>query len=68
VWYSFASVAVSANRPDDALQYLREAIKRGYKDAGAMTADDNLKSLRQNPHFQELVTELKRPTTKVQTQ
>ena len=27
VWYSFACVAVAANHPDDALQYLREAIQ-----------------------------------------
>ena len=66
VWYSFACVAVAANHGDDALQYLREAIKRGYKDVDGMTADDNLKSLRQNPHFLELVAELKRPATTVQ--
>jgi eukaryotic-like serine/threonine-protein kinase len=67
VWYSFACVAVAANHPDDALQYLREAIKRGYKDADGLTADDNLKSLRQNPHFQELVVELKHPPATIQT-
>jgi eukaryotic-like serine/threonine-protein kinase len=63
VWYSFACVAVAANRQADALQYLGAAIKRGYKDAAAMSADDDLKSLRQNPHFQELVAELKRPAS-----
>jgi len=66
VWYSFACVAVAANHPEDALQYLREAIKRGYKDANRLAADDNLRSLRQNPHFQELVAELKHATTTVQ--
>jgi eukaryotic-like serine/threonine-protein kinase len=66
VWYSFACVAVAANHPEDALQYLREAIKRGYKDADGLTADDNLRSLRQNPHFQELVAGLKHATTTVQ--
>jgi len=68
VWYSFACVAVAANHPDDALQYLREALNRGYKDADALMADDNLKSLRDNPHFHEIVAELKRPPTKVSTQ
>jgi tetratricopeptide (TPR) repeat protein len=67
VWYSFACVAIAANHPDDALQYLREAIDRGYKDADGLTADDNLKSLRQNPHFQELVAGLKRPIPAIQT-
>ena len=64
VWYAFACVAVAANRPDDALQYLREAINRGYKDADGLMADDDLKKLRQNPHFQQLVAELKRPPQK----
>jgi eukaryotic-like serine/threonine-protein kinase len=68
VWYSFASVAVAANHPEDALQYLREAIQRGYKDADKLTADDNLKSLRPNPRFQELVAQLKPPTIKARTQ
>ena len=66
-WYAFACVAIAANRPDDALQYLREAISRGYKDADGLTTD-NLKSLRQNLHFQELVTELKHPAATVRPQ
>jgi serine/threonine protein kinase/Flp pilus assembly protein TadD len=61
VWYSFAGVAVAANRPDEAIQYLREAIQRGYKDANRLTADASLKGLNQDPHFQELVAELKSP-------
>jgi eukaryotic-like serine/threonine-protein kinase len=68
VWYSFACVAVAANRPDDALQYLREAVNRGYKDANALMADNDLKSLRPNPKFQQLVAELKRSPTTAQTQ
>jgi len=68
VWYDFACVAVTANHSDDALQYLHESINRGYNDADGMMADDDLKNLRQNPHFQDLIAELKRPPTKVQTQ
>ncbi len=59
LWYSYACVAVAADRPDDALQYLHEAIHRGYKNANRLMADDDLKKLRPNPHFQELVAELK---------
>jgi eukaryotic-like serine/threonine-protein kinase len=59
VWYAFACVAAAANRPDDALNYLREAIGRGYKDAGALVVDDDLKSLRKNPDFQRLVAQLR---------
>ncbi|MGA9496340.1 MAG: serine/threonine-protein kinase [Terriglobales bacterium] len=61
VWYSFACVALAANRPDDALQYLREAINRGYKDADGLMADDDLKNLRHNPQFWEIVADIKRP-------
>ena len=68
VWYSFACVAVAANHSDDALQYLREALNRGYKDADALMADDNLKNLHHNPKFQQLVAELKRPPTTAQIQ
>jgi eukaryotic-like serine/threonine-protein kinase len=63
VWYAFACVAAAADHPDDALQYLREAINRGYTGAEGLTADDDLKNLRHNPHFQELVAALRRPPT-----
>jgi hypothetical protein len=59
-WYAFACVAASAKHPDDALQDLNEAIRRGYKDADRLTSDDDLKNLRQNPHFEELADERKR--------
>jgi eukaryotic-like serine/threonine-protein kinase len=68
VWYSFACVAAAAGRPDDALQYLREAINRGYKDANGLMADDDLKTLRPNPKFQQFAAALKRPPARVQTQ
>jgi eukaryotic-like serine/threonine-protein kinase len=66
VWYSFACMAAAADHPDDALLYLREAINRGYKDADGMMAEDDLQTLRHNPHFQELVAELRHPATKAQ--
>ncbi|MGB8096955.1 MAG: tetratricopeptide repeat protein [Terracidiphilus sp.] len=59
VWYDFASVAISAGHPDDAIQYLRKAIDLGFRNADALAADDNLKNLRSNPHFQELVANLR---------
>jgi non-specific serine/threonine protein kinase/serine/threonine-protein kinase len=61
VWYDFACAAVAANRPDEALQYLREAINRGYKNADGLMTDPDLKSLRDNPKFQQLVAQLKLP-------
>jgi hypothetical protein len=68
VWYSFACVAEAANHPDDALQYLREALNRGYKDADALMADNSLKNLHPNPKFQELIAELKHPPATTQPQ
>lgn len=68
VWYSFACVAVAANHPDDALHYLREAINRGYKNADGLMADDDLKSIRQDPQLQKLIAELKYPPAKAQNQ
>jgi non-specific serine/threonine protein kinase/serine/threonine-protein kinase len=59
VWFYFACVAAVANRPDDALQDLREAINRGYNDAESLMVDD-LRSLQQNPHFQQMVATLRR--------
>jgi hypothetical protein len=49
---------LAANHPDDALQYLREAINRGYKDADGLMADPDLEKLRPNSNFQQLVAEL----------
>ncbi|HTS26943.1 MAG TPA: serine/threonine-protein kinase [Bryobacteraceae bacterium] len=59
-WYAFACVAAAANRPDDALRYLQQAVDRGYKDVSRLMGDEDLKRLRQNPHFQELVATLHR--------
>jgi tetratricopeptide (TPR) repeat protein len=68
VWYSFACVAAAANQPDDALQYLHEAVNRGYKDVDGLMSDDDLKNLHPNPKFQQFVATLKHPPAKVQTQ
>ena len=61
VWYSFACVAAAANRPDDALQYLGKAIDHGYKDPDSLLGDDDLKVLRPNPKFQQLLAQLRQP-------
>ena len=66
VWYDFACVAAAAYRTADALQDLQEAVDRGYTDADALTTDDDLKSLRKNPQFLELVAVLRHPPAKAQ--
>ena len=50
---------LAANHPDDSLQYLREAINRGYKDADGLMTDPDLEKLRPNSNLQQLVAELK---------
>jgi non-specific serine/threonine protein kinase/serine/threonine-protein kinase len=57
-WYGFACVAIAANRPDDALQYLREAVDRGFNGADGLMADEELKELRHSPRFRELVAKI----------
>ncbi len=59
LWYAFSCVATAANHPDEALQYLQKAASLGYKDANGLMADDDLKSLHQDPQFQALVAQLR---------
>jgi serine/threonine protein kinase len=66
VWYAFACSATAANQPDDALRYLQEAVNQGLNDADGLTTDDDLKSLRSNPRFQQLIAELKTKASSVQ--
>jgi eukaryotic-like serine/threonine-protein kinase len=67
-WYGLACVAMAAGRPDDALRDLREAIDRGYKNSERLVSDSDLKNLRDNPQFQQLVAALRRPPDSPQKQ
>ena len=64
-WYRFARMAAATKHPDDALQYLREAIGRGFKNADDLLVDEDLKSLRGNADFQQLVAEIKAKSSSV---
>ena len=66
VWYAFACTATAADQPDDALRYLHEAVNQGLKDADGLATDSDLKSLRSNPRFQQLIAEIKGPTASAQ--
>jgi tetratricopeptide (TPR) repeat protein len=59
VWYAFASAALAAGKPDDAIRYVREAVARGYSDANRLLADRDFKELQSAPHFQELVASIR---------
>ena len=61
VWYSYSCVAAAANRADDAVQYLQEAVNRGYKDADGLLHDDEMKTLHASPKFQQLLAALRQP-------
>ncbi len=67
MWYAFACVASAAHRPEDAVQNLREAINRGYKDGDGLMGDDDLKNVRSDAKFLQLAASLKRPPARVQT-
>jgi hypothetical protein len=42
------------------LQDLRNAIDRGYQDVGSLMAERDLRSLRDDPQFRELLAALKK--------
>jgi non-specific serine/threonine protein kinase/serine/threonine-protein kinase len=55
VWYAFACIAEAAKRPGEALNYLHESVKVGLNDADGMANDIDLKPLRSNVEFQQIV-------------
>jgi serine/threonine protein kinase/Tfp pilus assembly protein PilF len=59
-WFNFACGAAVAGRREQALEYLRRAIDRGYNDAEPMTTDKDLKSLRGDSRFEKIVAALKK--------
>ena len=62
----FACMAAITKHSEDALQYLEKAINGGFKDANRLLTDEDLKKLRGNPRFQQLVTELKANASSIQ--
>jgi len=58
VWYAFAAVAATAQQPDEALNYLKEAVDRGYRDADRLSDDEELQPLRSDPRFHSLIVAL----------
>jgi serine/threonine protein kinase/tetratricopeptide (TPR) repeat protein len=65
-WFRFASMAATTKHSDDAIQYLKEAIRLGFHNPERLLSDEDLKNLRSNPNFQELVVELKTKASSVQ--
>jgi serine/threonine protein kinase len=59
IGYYFACVAAASNHSEDALQSLREAINNGFRETDYLISDPDLKKLRPNPKFQQIIAELK---------
>ena len=57
--YNLACHAAIAERRDEALEYLDQAVQAGYTDAKHMRTDDDLKSLRNEARFDKLVAKAK---------
>ncbi len=56
-WYYSACGASLAGRREEAFDDLRQSIDHGFVDASYMRRDDDLKSIRDDPRFTELVAE-----------
>jgi non-specific serine/threonine protein kinase/serine/threonine-protein kinase len=56
-WYNYAVLAATAGHRDDAFAYLHQAVEAGYSDSDSLRADEDLKSLRNDPRFADVLTE-----------
>jgi eukaryotic-like serine/threonine-protein kinase len=63
MWYAYACAAAAAQDNDNAIRYLHEAVSAGYHDLDKLSLDDGLQGLRDKPSFQQLVADLKAPST-----
>jgi non-specific serine/threonine protein kinase/serine/threonine-protein kinase len=66
-WYNFACGAAIAGRHDEALRYLDNAMRNGYKAFDATASDPDLKSLHGDPRFDGLLAKARQanaPTAK----
>ena len=59
VWFQFACGAAAAGRREEAMEYLQQAVDHGYSDSESLATDNDLRSLRVNPRFATLVTQVK---------
>src|SRR3984893_3190365 len=56
-WYDLACLSALAGRTEEAFVSLKESVEHGYSNADHMKADDDLKSLRNDSRFEDLVTQ-----------
>jgi len=58
VWYNLAALAAHRKDRRNSLAYLRQALEHGYIDAEFMTTDEAWKSLRSDPEYRALFTQI----------
>jgi tetratricopeptide (TPR) repeat protein len=63
MWYAMACVAASADRTADAFGFLHQAVDSGYSDGDGLSGDDDLKRLRNDPRFQQIVAQIQKRHT-----
>jgi tetratricopeptide (TPR) repeat protein len=62
-FYDLACVAALQGERDVAVQYLRQAVDRGYQDAESMRSDGRLEALRGEPEFEAVLSDVGKPRT-----
>lgn len=58
--YTYAGGLCILGRPDDAMRKLQDAVKLGFRNADQLAAEEDLKSLRNDPRFQSLLAEMRK--------
>ena len=61
VHYNLACSYALINDADSALSYLRRAVELGFRDVDHMRRDSDLKNVRQDPRFRELLDDTSHP-------
>ena len=59
VWYNLGCSLALTGKTSEALEALKQAVNLGYDDAHWMSRDDDLKSLREEFHFNRLLLRIK---------
>ena len=60
-WYNLACFRALAGDRKGAIASLKNAVRKGYRDAAAMESDPDLASIRGDPGYRAIVDELKKP-------
>jgi tetratricopeptide (TPR) repeat protein len=63
-YYNLACSYSNLKQIDEALEALKKALKLGYRDIKYMMKDPDLKNLRNNPRFLEIIAEIRKKKKK----